>query len=149
MTLKNEGDVAFRVFGLTLHGEFNATRTWEKNKHEDAEDEEVVERIHPDTIPFKLNGSSLIPLFGNEQDHGDIQHGDIQHGDMNEDVKFSSLTLQPGQSVTLSFSSVIALQPDEDNAKHPAIVIRPIVGGNYTLRLMGEGFQTFIVKATS
>ncbi len=33
--------------------------------------------------------------------------------------------------------------------KHPAMVVTPIVGGNYTLRLMGEGFQTFNVTATS
>ncbi len=32
VTLKNEGNVTFRVFGLTLHGEFNATRTWEKRE---------------------------------------------------------------------------------------------------------------------
>lgn len=100
VTLKNEGDVSFRVFGLTLHGEFNATRTWEQNRHEDKEDGQVVERIHPDTIPFKLNGSSLIPLFGNGQENDDDrgrqkEHDDIQQSNMNEDVKFSSLTLQP------------------------------------------------------
>jgi hypothetical protein len=33
--------------------------------------------------------------------------------------------------------------------KHPAMVVTPIVGGNYTIRLMGEGFQTFNVTATS
>jgi hypothetical protein len=33
--------------------------------------------------------------------------------------------------------------------KRPAMVVTPIVDGNYTVRLMGEGFQTFDVKATS
>jgi hypothetical protein len=144
VTLKNEGNFAFRVFGLTLHGEFNATRTWERRiwemHHHDNEHEghgmyeETIERIHPDTIPFKLNGSSLIPLFGTYCEH--------------EDRELSSLTLQPGQSVTLSFSNVIELQPERYDMEHPAIVVTPIVGDNYTLRLMGEGFQTFSVTAT-
>jgi hypothetical protein len=139
VTIKNEGNVTFRVFGLTLHGEFNATRNWKKEKGET--DEEIVERIHPDTIPFKVNGSSLIPLFGDQENH--------EHGDNQEDMELSSLILQPGQNVTLSFSGVIALQPEKDIMKHPAMVVTPIVGGNYTIRLMGEGFQTFDVTATS
>jgi hypothetical protein len=140
VTLKNEGDVTFRVFGLTLHGEFNATRTWKKEKDGET-DEEIVERIHPDTIPFKVNGSSLIPLFGDQQNH--------EHDDEHEDMELSSLVLQPGENATLSFSGVIALQPEKDNMKHPAMVVTPIVGGNYTIRLMGEGFQTFEVTASS
>jgi len=137
VTIKNEGNVAFRVFGLTLHGEFNATRTYEK----DRKHEHINEMIHPDTIPFKVNGSSLIPLFGDKEDH--------KHGHGHEDMEFFSLALQPGQNVTLSFSGVIALQPEKDIMKHPPIVVTPIVGGNYTLRLMGEGFQTFNVTAIS
>ena len=146
VTIKNDGNFTFRVFGLTLHGEFNATRTWEK-KEDDDMDDEIVEKIHPNTIPFKLNGSSLIPLFGDRDDH---QHDDDhEHGGEHEDMELSSLALQPGQSVTLSFSDVIALQPEKDIMKHPAMVVTPIVGGNYTIRLMGEGFQTFDVTATS
>lgn len=140
VTIKNEGNFTFRVFGLTLHGEFNATRTWEKEEDDDM-DHEIVEKIHPKTIPFKLNGSSLIPLFGDRDDH--------EHGDEHEDMELSSLALQPGQNVTLSFSGVIALQPERDIMKHPAMVVTPITGGNYTIRLMGEGFQTFDVTATS
>lgn len=140
VTIKNEGNFTFRVFGLTLHGEFNATRTWEKEEDDDM-DHEIVEKIHPETIPFKLNGSSLIPLFGDRDDH--------EHGEKHEDIELSSLALQPGQSVTLSFSDVIALQPEKDDMMHPAMVVTPIVGGNYTIRLMGEGFQTFDVTATS
>jgi hypothetical protein len=140
VTIKNDGNFTFRVFGLTLHGEFNATRTWVKEKDDDMDDE-IVERIHPDTIPFKVNGSSLIPLFGDRDDH--------EHGDKHEDMELSSLILQPGQNVTLSFSGVIALQPEKDDMKHPAMVMTPIVGGNCTIRLMGEGFQTFNVTATS
>jgi hypothetical protein len=140
VTIRNDGNFTFRVFGLTLHGEFNATRTWEKDEDDDM-DHETIEKIHPKTIPFKLNGSSLIPLFGDRDDH--------EHDGEHEDMELTSLTLQPGQNVTLSFSDVIALQPEKDFMKHPAMVVTPIVGGNYTIRLMGEGFQTFDVTATS
>jgi hypothetical protein len=140
VTIRNDGNFTFRAFGLTLHGEFNATRTWEKDEDDDM-DHETIEKIHPKTIPFKLNGSSLIPLFGDRDDH--------KHDGEHEDMELTSLTLQPGQNVTLSFSDVIALQPEKDFMKHPAMVVTPIVGGNYTIRLMGEGFQTFDVTATS
>jgi hypothetical protein len=140
VTIRNDGDFTFRVFGLTLHGEFNATRTWRKEKDGEI-DEEIVERIHPDTIPFKVNGSSLIPLFGDQKDNG--------HDDEHENMELSSLVLQPGENATLSFSGVIALQPEKDIMKRPAMVVTPIVDGNYTVRLMGEGFRTFNVKATS
>jgi hypothetical protein len=136
VTIQNEGNFTFRVFGLTLHGEFNATRTWKKE-----DDEGVnmmrIEKIHPDTIPFKVNRTSLIPLFGDQEDLKE------------HDMEFSSLTLQPGQNVTLSFSGVIAIQPERDNMMNPAIVVTPIIGGNYTVRLTGEGFMTFSVMATS
>lgn len=140
VTIKNNGNVTFKIFGLTLHGEFNATRTWEK----DRKHEMITEKIHPDTIPFKANGSSLIPLFGDQGDHE--EQGDM---DDNGNMKISSLTLQPGQNVTLSFNGVIQLQPEEDRNNGPAMVVTPIVGGNYTIRLMGEGFQTFEVTASS
>ena len=134
VTIGNEGNFTFRIFGLTLHGEFNATRTWNRGKEET--NEIIIEKIHPDTIPFKVNGSSLIPLFGDQDDPKD------------DDTGLSSLTLQPGQNVTLSFSGVIALQPEKD-MMNPAMVVTPIVGDNYTVSLTGEGFMTFNVTATS
>ncbi len=134
VTLMNDGSVAFKIFGLTLHGEFNATRTWEsRDRMDHMMNEVIVERIHPDTIPFKVNGSTLVPLFG------------IDH----ESDEISSLTLEPGQNATLSFSGVISLQTDMGSMKGPAMVLTPMVGGNYTVRLTGEGYQTFNVTATS
>ncbi len=147
VTLKNNGDFAFRIFGLTLHGEFNATRTWtrttwEKNHHGDEHEEHgmyvtTFERVHPRTIPFKLSGSSLIPLFGAYGEHDEDHEG----------KGLSSLVLQPGEEVTLSFNGVLGFYP-ERHTMYPAIVVTPIAGGNYTLRLMGEGFETFVVTAT-
>lgn len=140
VTIVNNANVAFRIFGLTLHGEFNATRTWDddhrmgdENRMGEMNRRVIVEKIHPDTIPFKVNGSSLIPLFGTDD----------------EDVDRVPLTLQPRQNVTLSFRGVIGLQPDRGMMEVPAMVVTPIVGANYTLRLTGEGFETFGVTATS
>jgi hypothetical protein len=134
VTLMNKGDVAFKIFGLTLHGEFNATRTWEtEGMMGKMMNEVIVERIHPDTIPFWVSSSSLVPLLF--ADH--------------EGMEISPLTLEPGQNATLSFNGVIELQPDMGILKGPAIVVTPTAGDTYTLRLMGEGFETFSVNATS
>ncbi len=136
--LKNNGDIAFKIFGLTLHGEFNATRTQTiaQGDHDDEDGHRArVEQVHPETIPFKLNGTSLIPLFGNgdrEDEHGDHE--------------LSSFTIQPGGTVTLNFTGVISLQTEGHHFEKPAIVITPLTDANYTIRLMGEGFQTFIVQ---
>jgi hypothetical protein len=147
VTLKNEGDFEFKVFGLTLHGEFNATRTWDRKaweKHGKGNDQawndryrQTVENIHPETIPFKVDGLSLIPLFGTASERS------------NDGNQLSSLAVQPGESIALTFSGVIALQPDEDIAENPVMVITPLPGNSYTIRLMGEGFQTYDVIATS
>ena len=137
VTLKNEGIVTFRVFGLTLHGEFNTTQNWGVKAFGGGWHEEHRVRIHPETIPFKLNGTSLIPLYGILREHD-------EHGN-----PFSSVTIKPGETLTLNFSGVIALYTGWKNDQNPLLTITPIVDGNYTLRLMGEGFQTFTVKATS
>jgi len=136
VTLKNEGDVTFRVFGLTLHGEFNTTQSWNAEAFGGRWHEECRVRIHPQTIPFKLNGTSLIPLYGTVGEHD-------EHG-----KPFSSVTIKPDETLTLNFNGVIALYTSWRYDQNPLFTITPIVGGNYTLRLMGEGFQTFTVKAT-
>ena len=149
VVLENDGDFAFRVFGLTLHGEFNSTRIWDRSwkTHDDYDDdfdEETKERIHPRTLPFKLTGSTLVPLFGTNREHEDER----KHEDEHEYGKFSSILLQPKESVTLTFSNIITFKPD-DNKHYPSTIITPIVGENYALRLMGEGSQTFSLTASS
>lgn len=129
VTLKNNGSANFTVFGLTLKGEFNTTKTFIKNQNQ-------MEQVSDRAIPFKLNGSSLIPLFGTSPKD-------------NDNWNHSSLTLQPGDIVTLSFSGVIGLHLGNDNGNSPIMVITPIVDDSFTLRLMGEGFQTFTFNATS
>jgi hypothetical protein len=156
VTLKNEGNTTFRVFGLTLHGEFNTTKTIQIRGH--GNNEERRDQIHPETIPFKVNNTALIPIFGansqnkDAQEHAGNNHngqhtGDNQQGDTNDKTALSSLTLQPGQSITLSFSGIIALQSEKYRTMQRTTIITPIVGNSYTLRLLGEGFQTMSVLA--
>jgi len=136
VTLKNEGDVSFRIFGLTLHGEFNTTQTWDVKPFGHGWHREHRVRIHPETIPFKLNGTTLVPLYGAFWKH--------ELG-----KPFSSVTINPGETVTLNFNDVIALYTGWRQDQNPLFTITPIVDNDYTIRLMGEGFQTYTVTATA
>jgi hypothetical protein len=148
VTLKNEGTSEARIFGLTLNGNFNSAATWQSSE-DDKDDkvdekEEIAENIHIETVPFKVSSSSLTPLFSTDDDYNEeFEYDDYEHADL------SAFNLQPGQSITVSFSGVIVLQPEDDDKGYSAIVVTPRVDVNYTLRLMGEGFQTFTVKASS
>lgn len=128
VTLKNEGTYDFRIFGFTLHGEFKTIQT---HKIQSDKNRESAVKIHPRTIPFKLHGTSLIPLLGTETD---------------ETPSFSSLILQPGESITLTYTGIILQQKNENTDK--ATIITPTVDSNYLLRLMGEGSQTLEIVAT-
>jgi hypothetical protein len=99
--------------------------------------------VHPGTIPFRVNGSSLVPLLGSYQEHEEDRYKRSHEGPI-----LSSITLQPGESITLTFDGIVGFQVGRDFAQH-AVAIAPIVDGSYTLRLMGEGFQTYNVIATS
>ncbi len=138
VTLKNDGDVAFKIFGLTLHGEFNATRETTPQGHgwKGRIENFIVQRIHPDTIPFKISGTSLTPLFGTSMEHENNQGSGI-----------SALTLQPGETVTLTYTGTMALYTENGHSQNPAMVITPNIGSDYTIRLMGEGYQTYTVTA--
>jgi Domain of unknown function (DUF4382) len=133
VTLKNEGNVTFRVFGLTLHGEFNAAQSL-KTKTTGHDKDEHMTKVHPETIPFKLSGTSLIPVYGTADERVD---------------PFSSVTIQPSETLTLNFNDVIEFYTGKDHNQNPKFTITPIVNETYTLRLMGEGYQTLAVEATS
>jgi hypothetical protein len=144
VTLKNEGDTSFRVSGLTLHGEFNVTRTitnennnGKHNNHNGDNRVLVTMRNNTATIPFKLDESTLIPR---------LQDG---NGDHKDEHYFSSVTIQPGESITVSFTGIIALNDAKDHGQSPTTAITPLVDGNYTIRLGGEGTQVYNVKATA
>ena len=74
--------------------------------------------------------------------------GGMMHDDRTGEAANTYLALEPGQTVTLSFSGVISLQRGEF-LQSPATVVTPIVGNSYTISLMGEGFSTFNVTATA
>jgi hypothetical protein len=176
VTLKNQGSSNATIFGLTLHGNFsvsasqpsvcshtssstssssttsttttshttttkehgNGGNQHDQNSSSNQQGEEGCsvgdgEQDHPDTIPFKVNGTSLVPLFGDGNDHEDAGAA-------------SSVTIKPGQSVTLTFAGVIGLKTD--GGQHgQTVVIGSISGNTYTIRLEGEGFQTAQVTA--
>jgi hypothetical protein len=150
VTLKNEGASAARVYGLTLNGNFNSTSTWQNNEDDEDDDQEdeakeIAENIHIETVPFQFSISSLSPHFGADYEYDE----EFEQDDLKEDTHFSGFELQSGQTITVSFSGVIVLQPEDDKEGYSAIAVTPRADENYSLRLMGEGFQTFTIKATS
>lgn len=134
VTLKNEGDIAFRIFGLTLHGEFNATQNLRRAFGRGWRMEYRV-KSYPQTIPFRVNDTQLIPVYGAYWKPS---------GYVNP---FSAVTINPGETVTLTFDDVIALYTGW--RQDPLWTVTPIEGNEYTIRLMGEGFQTYMVTATA
>ena len=159
ITLRNGGNTNATLFGLTLNGQFNSTMscpplynststttssrehqhnstTTFTNHHEGGREGCFSLAFdHPQAIPFRINGTSLVPFIG--------------FGDVRSIGKASWATLEPGQSITLSFSGVIQLGFGHQGfMPMPSIIILPIRGDTYTVRLMGEGFQTFQVNAT-
>ncbi|MEM2130005.1 MAG: hypothetical protein QXZ70_05340 [Candidatus Bathyarchaeia archaeon] len=137
VTLKNEGDFPFRIFGITLHGKFNTTMKRRFNGFGNGWQYKHKMQVLPQTIPFKVNGTSLIPLYRNFPEKGEL-------------VKpFSSVTIEPGETVTLKFTGVIAFNTGWKHNEHPLFTVTPIIDNEYTIRLMGEGFQSYTVKATA
>jgi len=108
---------------------------------------EVSERAHPQTIPFKVNGTSLVPLLGDREDNEDDE--EFEHDGEHEDADFNSLILQPAQTITLNFNGLLAVRSEDDGMDYLSMVVTPIASSNYTVRLMGEGFQTSTITATS
>ena len=93
-------------------------------------------RIHPETIPFKLNGTTLIPLYGA-----------FWKNELGKPL--TSVTINPGETVAFNFNDVIALYTGWRQDQNPLFTITPIVDNDYTIRLRGEGFQTYTIKATA
>ena len=135
VALKNEGNIAFRVFGLSLNGEFNIAQYLTNNGKSHQEDHGS--KIHSETIPFKLTGTSLSPIYGNGNDDEEYR------------IPFSSVTVSPGETLTVTFNGIIALNTGGKHNQNSMSIITPIVDGSYTLKLMGEGFETFAVTAAS
>jgi hypothetical protein len=211
VTLTNNGDITFRIFGIMLQGQFTPLQNFAPQFR--------MPNNNQNTIPFQINNTALVPLFGPSQmmqpmnlrnarptsiigTSNNVQPMDLKNtqlppiqgtdpenqplqsqpmnppnvgpnlpnglgiggigngtqpfnprGGQPDDRPGSAapsyLALQPGQTVTLTFSGVISPQPRGISAENPAFAITPIVGNSYTIQLTGEGFQTYTVTATA
>jgi len=129
--IKNSGTTTTTFSGITLHGDFAVTPapalSYNQGRGKPNEPDDDSSSDHPRTIPFKISGDNLIPLIDYEE------HGNGKG--------YPKLELEPDQSVTLTFEGVIQLHPDSHGKGKP-ITITPIKGESYTIRVMGEGYQT-------
>jgi hypothetical protein len=185
VTLTNNGDVTFRVFGLMLQGDFNSTLNWAPQFQ--------MPNTNPSTIPFQINNTDLVPLFGPSFGMQPMIPQDVRpmpitqaatlvqpldmrmgqsiqnagpniggmgmgrqpfgpqggHDDRTGAAASSYLALQPGQTVTLTFSGVIGLQHGQNFNDRRGLTMTPFLGSTYTIQLTGEGFQTYTVTATA
>ncbi|MGA3111095.1 MAG: hypothetical protein ABSE15_03585 [Candidatus Bathyarchaeia archaeon] len=186
VTLTNNGDVTFRIYSLMLHGDFNSTLNWAHQF--------PMPNRNPDTIPFQINNTDLVPILGPSfgmmpmipqdvrpmpmtqaanlvqpldmrmgqgpqnlsHDMGGMGGGDRQpfspkgdYDDQTAPASPSYLVLQPGQTVTLTYSGVISFVHGQNFNDRPALTMTPLIGNTYTIQLTGEGFQTYTVTATA
>ncbi len=142
VTIKNIGKTNATLMSLTLNGRFNSTFSWavKVQSHTGKPGMTIpgmfsgnMMKYHPEAMPFKISDGKLIPLFG-----------DLAHPMGLEPGK---TVLKPGQSITLTYSSVIQIHSD-GRGKSASVVVTPIVKESYKLQIMGTGFQTFDVVAT-
>jgi hypothetical protein len=187
VTLQNSGDVTFRIFGVTLKGEFN-TPFNQPEFQMPGNGVRNGQKFNIQALPFRINGTDLVPPFAAFQRMqpmiiqnndatavvGTSYHAGSMRPFLNPNQRFGMgpeaqpmnprngipdgrtpeassafLVLQPSQSVTLSFSGVIALPNIPAVLQESSTAITPIVGNSYTIQLTGEGFQTYTVTATA
>ena len=67
VTLKNNGDISFRIYGLTLQGQFNSPLNAIAAPPMNNQDHGPPGNFNTTTIPFQINSTSLVPLLGNGQ----------------------------------------------------------------------------------
>jgi len=144
--LKNTGNTNATIVGIILHGRFNTLISKPDNSQGHGNEkpsesdhgkgnggsgsDKNLQKVHPESLPFKVSGSSLVPLLSESNDGGN-----------------RNLILRPGQSVTLSFSGVLQKHPQNDKGKAPETILTPISSDSYIIRLMGEGNATYNVTS--
>ena len=132
VTFKNVGTKDATVSGLMVHGDFDVSTPWassdQDRKDESRRDEHLSSSTmdSSNTVPFKINGNSLIPIFGDEYH--------VFKG------TYSRLELKPGQSIKLTFNGVIQMHPDS-HRKTYQLAVTPVKGASYTLSIVGDGSQ--------
>jgi hypothetical protein len=187
VTLQNSGDVTFRIFGVTLKGEFN-TPFNQPDFQMPGNGYRYGVKFNIEALPFRINGTDLVPPFAaftpmqqtipQNNDDTTIVGTSFNVNSMRPflnpmqkfgmapryqpmnpingifdgktpDASAAYLVLQPGQSVTLSFTGVIAFPNIPAVLQESSSAITPIVGNSYTIQLTGEGFQSYTVTATT
>ncbi|MGD0803058.1 MAG: DUF4382 domain-containing protein [Candidatus Bathyarchaeia archaeon] len=144
VTIKNIGKANATISSITLSGDFNVTSTIAGYGQQNGKDKSgkpgmggmpwgFMGMDRPDSIPFKISGDTLTPIFGDMNPMGDWGT--------------SRLVLKPGNSATLTFNGVISLHVDGRD-KSPKVAVTPVKGNSYTIHLMSEGFKTFKVTAS-
>ena len=144
VTIKNIGKANATISSITLSGDFNVTSTIAGYGQQNGKDKSgkpgmggmpwgFMGMDRPDSIPFKISGDTLTPIFGDMNAMGDWGT--------------SRLVLKPGNSATLTFNGVISLHVDGRD-KSPKVAVTPVKGNSYTIHLMSEGFKTFKVIAS-
>jgi hypothetical protein len=69
--------------------------------------------------------------------------------DFNGSAASTYVALQPGQSISFTYSGIISPQQNSNVIAISQAVITPMVGNIYNIEIAGEGFQTYTVTATA
>jgi hypothetical protein len=128
VTLNNNGDESARINGLKVQGDFK-TDPDTTIKVEEGDGAHEDEDSH-DGIVFKISGDTLIPLLGGE----DYEKFDRSEGEV-----------KSGESLTVMFSGVIQVTPDDEA---PPITISPIKGNIYSINPLNENSESFDIMAS-
>jgi len=129
VTLKNTGTKDVVIHGITVQGDFDYSKPVTPSAQGNEGKQGGQDDNHPRDIPFQISGENLIPRMGDNINHDGINKG---------------LEIKQGETKTLKFTGVIQLKPNEHSKASP-ITITPIKGNKYTIRVEGEGSETFDV----
>ena len=137
--------IPFSINGTSLVQPFASRLMQPMNPQSNSAPTVVGTSYEPQTNGQFLGSNNKLGMGqGMQPMHPNIREPDDRTGA----TESSYVVLQPGQSVTLSFTGVISMRygflRDLSDTS-----ITPIVGNNYTIQLSGEGFQTATVTATA
>ena len=94
-------------------------------------------------VPNQMPNSQLGSPGGDQPNNLPMRRPDDRNGNAT-----SYVVLQPGESITLTYSGVITVQQSPISSNSSPVTSTPIVGNTYTIELAGEGFQNYTVTAT-
>jgi len=77
VTLKNNGDITFRIFGFMLNGQFNSSQTATTEFQIPNQQPSFDGNRQIDSIPFQINDTSIIPFFRAGPQMQPMNHQDL------------------------------------------------------------------------